>query len=162
MNSYEISTILKSDELTKTLFKGVYAADQIPTVTTYPSAFVVNTDPRYRGGQHWVSIYFDGVKKGEFFDSYGNKPMHYSQYFVDCLQENSISYISNKVGLQSYSSNVCGFYCILYIYCKSRQMKMSEIVQMFTSDKLYNDWTVTNFVNRNFKTNFSQIKYFSF
>ena len=99
---------------TKKIFGGVFAADEVPQIIdTFPYGFVANTDPSTEPGTHWVAFYFPSREKGEFFDSYGHSPEHYGfkSYNIE---------IWNQHKLQSSWSNVCGHYCIFYLYHKSR------------------------------------------
>ena len=77
MNTLELERALKHNTFTKKIFVGVFAADELPTLNTFPSGFVANTDPSTEPGTHWVAFYFPSREKGEFFDSYGHPPEHY-------------------------------------------------------------------------------------
>lgn len=151
MNSNQLSVILKNDKHTKHVFKGVYPSDRIPMVDTFPCSYVINSEPHYQQGLHWLVMHFPSKDdNAEFFDSYGNAPDYYSRCFVDYFHENSFKYTYNTVCLQDNSSRVCGQYCVFYIYYRSRGYEMSEIVSMFHRDKHFNDWSVANFVERHF------------
>ena len=56
----------------KKIFDGVFPADEVPKLNTFPCGFVANTDPSTEPETHWVAFYFPSREKGEFFDSYGN------------------------------------------------------------------------------------------
>ena len=54
---------------------GVFAKDGIiPPKTSTRTAYVCNTDPHTKKGQHWIAIYIDEDDSGYFFDSYGLPP----------------------------------------------------------------------------------------
>ena len=57
MNSRQLRWILSGDKFTKLSFRGVYAIDEIKSIKTvsYPSSFVINLDPSYELGSHWVA-----------------------------------------------------------------------------------------------------------
>ena len=59
MNSRQLRWILSGDKFTKQFFRGVYAIDEIKSIKTvsYPSSFVINLDPSYKPGSHWVAVY---------------------------------------------------------------------------------------------------------
>ena len=59
MNSEQIINILKNDPYSKEIFKGVYAIYEVPPEVPYPSAYVINSDPSLKPGQHWLAAYFD-------------------------------------------------------------------------------------------------------
>ena len=81
MNSRQLRWILSGDKFTKLSFKGVYAIDEMKLIGTvsYPSSFVINLDPSYKPGSHWVAVYFDRNGIGEYFDLLA----HYPPYEVD-------------------------------------------------------------------------------
>ena len=58
MNTLQIERLLKKDLKSKTIFKKVCALDQL-VKPTFPSAYVINSDPSSKPGEHWVAVYFD-------------------------------------------------------------------------------------------------------
>ena len=76
MNTLQLERALKHNTFTKKIFVGVFAADELPTLNTFPCGFVANTDPSTEPGTHWVAFYFPSREKGEFFDSYGHPPLN--------------------------------------------------------------------------------------
>ena len=73
MNTLQIERLLKKDWKTKNIFKKVCALDQLEK-PTFPSAYVINSDPSSEPGEHWVAVYFDKRGRGEYFDRYGLPP----------------------------------------------------------------------------------------
>ena len=73
MNSLQIEGLLKKDSQAKKIFKNVCALDEIE-VPSYPSAYVINSDTSDKKGEHWVAVYFDKNRRGEYFDSYELPP----------------------------------------------------------------------------------------
>ena len=73
MNTLQIERLLKKDLKSKTIFKKVCALDQLEK-PTFPSAYVINSDPSSKPGEHWIAVYFDKRGRGEYFDSYGLPP----------------------------------------------------------------------------------------
>ena len=113
MNTLQLKRALERNPSTRKIFCGVFAADQLPKINTFPCGFVANTDPITEPGTHWVSFYFPSLGKAEFFDSYGHRPEHYGFKLYDIETWNNRK-------LQSSLSEVCGQYCIFYLYHKSR------------------------------------------
>ena len=66
MNTLQIERLLKKDLKSKTIFKKVCALDQLEK-PTFPSAYVINSDPSSKPGEHWVAVYFDKRGRGEYF-----------------------------------------------------------------------------------------------
>ena len=73
MNSLQIEDLLKKDSQAKKIFEKVCALDEIE-VPSYPIAYVINSDTSDKKGEHWVVVYFDKNRRGEYFDSYGLPP----------------------------------------------------------------------------------------
>ena len=151
MNTQELIEILSKNCYTKSSFQGVYPSDLLPAVVKdFPASFVANVDSSSQPGSHWVAFYFTNNKQGEFFDSYGQSPQTYSSYFKDFLDKNAVDWIYNKKHLQSIFTNVCGHYCIFFLYHRCKNMSMNDIVNFFTSNvKEENDSLVRYFVERN-------------
>ena len=66
MNTLQLERALKCNTFTKKIFVGVFAADELPKLNTFPCGFVANTDPvqnRERNGWHFISPH---VKKENF------------------------------------------------------------------------------------------------
>lgn len=72
---------MDTDQLKKVLsrdlgssFGGVYPVDLIPDhLISNQKAIVINLDPHYKPGSHWVCLYLSG-NRVEYFDSYGLPP----------------------------------------------------------------------------------------
>ena len=50
---------------------------------TYPAAIVCNTHDSDRPGEHWVAMYVDTERRGDYFDSYGLQPQHVGAYAAE-------------------------------------------------------------------------------
>ena len=50
MNSLQLERALERNPYTKKTFRGVFAADEMPDLDTFPCGFVANTDPRTEPG----------------------------------------------------------------------------------------------------------------
>ena len=141
MNTLQLERALKRNRFTNKIFCGVFAADQLPKLKTFPCGFVANTDPSTEPGMHWVAFYFPSTGKGEFFDSYGHPPEYYGFDEIETW---------NTRPIQSSWSEVCGQYCIFYLYHKARGYSMSKIVNLFTDKPNLNDCNVACYVKKHF------------
>ena len=72
---------------------------------------------------HWLSIFQSSPLKIEFFDSFGRHPKDFGFSFPPHYQ-----LIYNTFALQSFDSNVCGQYCIYYLYFRSLGYSLQEII----------------------------------
>src|SRR5262249_36943292 len=123
MNTIELITILSRDKITKPNFIGVYASDHIRSlqVRKFPACFMVNTDPSWKSGAHWLAIYISHNNKVEFFDSYGQDPSKYPTVF-DFLKRQTGGDVrmNTEQQLQSYFSSTCGQFCLYFLLWRCR------------------------------------------
>lgn len=151
MDTYKIYASLKTKKSTRECFFGVFPIDKIPPLSTIYSKeestyLVVNLDPSYKKGSHWVVICLSNDFCNEFFDSYGEPP---PKIISDFLGANVVW---QKRTLQCDWTTVCGQWCIYYIWQKCNGAILSEISTGFKDEKkLAND----NFVNECFNKNFA-------
>ena len=94
MNELQIKRILESDAKTRNFFRGVYSRNELPVAAPTTSLYVCNTDLNHKPGEHWVTIYIDNERRGEYFDSFG-MPSLFNE-FVTVLNNNTKSWTHNK------------------------------------------------------------------
>ena len=75
-------------------FQGVYSRNELPIMAPTTSLYVCNTDPNHKLGEHWVTIYIENNRRGEYFDSFGMPPLF--KEFVTFLDNNTKSWTRNK------------------------------------------------------------------
>ena len=99
---------------------GVFARDELPELSREirPWCLILNTDPKDQPGTHWLALYAPITGGIKLIDSFGLSPRIYS---LDCLDPLHLSF-----SLQSPSSSVCGHYCIVYIYLRSRNNSLDR------------------------------------
>ncbi len=127
MNRKQLENILDGDSYARRTFCGVFPRDALAFInvdTSKPSIYIINTDPSYRRGEHWVAIYFNGFGKGEYFDSFGLPPRHGD--IERFLYHHVLSYTYNRRVLQNVLSVTCGLYCVYYVMRKSRGESMTK------------------------------------
>ena len=148
MNTGELEQIIcRSVILPKVKFLGVFPQDHTQFLVahtleahTFPICFVSNTHPSTRVGEHWVAFYYSNENSAEFFDSYGLHPSLYEFHFTPRTW--------NTHSLQQLNSNVCGHYCIYFLYHRIRNKTLPEIVAPFSSQDLaWNDKQVVDFLS---------------
>lgn len=147
MNTIEVENFLKRDKFARKIFKGVVAIDQLNfNNIRKPSAFVVNTDPSYRSGEHWFAIIFPKYGQIEYFDAYGLSPIN--KEIREIWLTNKNKFIINRNKIQSINSTNCGKYAIFYIYLRARNIPIKKIKHFFSNDKLYNDKFIDKLFNK--------------
>lgn len=155
MDTQQLTMIMEKDSLTKSLFRGVFAADKLPkNVKYFPSLYIVNTGTSNTDGEHWTVIYFSRNKNTEFFDSFGNPPDMFK--FHDFVERNSITVTFNSKQLQGNLSITCGGYCVYFALYRCRGIKMYNICSKFQKDYSVNDKMISEFMYKRFS-----IKFFS-
>lgn len=134
MNTKEIQLFLK--QIHQKLEFNVFAANEIPMHFTWPVYLIANLDPNTKPGSHWVAIHIDISGVGEYFDSFGQKPTGYHEYF---LKTNCKKWFYNNKVLQNYFSSVCGIYCLVYMYFRFKGISMFNFITIFSEDTFCND-----------------------
>ncbi len=112
-----------------------------------PRLYVVNTDPSWRSGTHWVAFYFPLRGPAEYFDSAGRGPERYNGRFRNILIANGPSYVYNTDRLQGEMSTKCGAYCLFYAMWRCRGLSMEDILNKLTRDYENNERIVLDFLN---------------
>lgn len=140
MNTRDIDRFVRSDETCRATFQGVFSVDTLPEK---PRLLVCNTDPATWPGEHWVAIFADSKRRGEYFDSFGRKPPAVLERYMN---EHCIDWVYNARQLQSVVSSYCGFYCCFYCMFRCRGFDLTRIVNLFTRDTGFNDSIVRGFV----------------
>ena len=149
LDAIELSRLINYDEVSKPYFEGVFAYDQFLSDTSRKKdkrnlIFVVNTDPSWKNGTHWLLVFVKG-NKVFFVDSLGFPPSHYG--LEKKLQSfgRQIIHIDN-INLQCQFSTACGAYCIYFSYHLSRGKSFEHILKMFRRfSPDYNDMLVVEF-----------------
>ena len=147
MNSLQILEALQNDIYSKKFFKGVVAIDQLPKTIKKikSSAYVVNSEKSYEDGEHWFSIFWDKNSNCEFFDSLNMGPTFYG--LDNFLLKTSNSVIYNNIQIQSFLSQYCGYYALLFILSRSRNIKFLDFLEYFDYDTLKNDFKIKKFID---------------
>jgi hypothetical protein len=85
---------------------------------------IFNTDPHYKPGQHWISMFINIKKKRIFFfDSTGDKPPNEVIVLANRIKEQGLN-LKNKINLKidsnegiehQYGNTECGVYSLFFI-----------------------------------------------
>ena len=105
---------------------GVFTRDQLPDLHHMQRPFAVgfNTDPNNKPGQHWLSIFGPNEGPLEFFDTFGMPPSYYGLTSL---------FTYSLISFQSYSSDLCGYYTLYFIYHRSRNISFIKIILLLKS-----------------------------
>jgi hypothetical protein len=109
MRTSQIRKALSQHLLTKPIFGGVCARNRVPPIARNKTvAYIVNTHPHYKPGEHWVAFYFTPTCL-YYFDPYGLPPKGFKRLFQ--ARKNNKHF---KRRLQG-SGRACGHYCLCFI-----------------------------------------------
>ena len=125
------------------IFGGVYSCDKIPKTNRRPVAFVVNTQPAAKPGEHWQVILLrtDGV--GEFFDPFGFPPD--VKAISDYLDSECDGWGYIPVTLQHSYAVSCGLYCVNFIRARQSGLSYHEVYRQFSQDLTFNELYIYNY-----------------
>jgi hypothetical protein len=113
-----------------------------PTRKKYPHCFVANTDPHYRKGQHWVSIWVQNSHSAEYFCSLGEPPNARFQQYLSAFQSVKV----NNRQIQANLEDTCGHYCIYFLICRAQGQSFPQIMQTLWRTRAMADMLVKFFV----------------
>ena len=122
---------------------GVFARDELPIINNFPCCFILNTAKRTHPGKHWLAFYYDLNKVCNFFDSYGNDPEFFS--LEEFITSTSSKVLSNNKPIQSWKSENCGYYCILFLILKTSGHSMRQFSNLFYDLTEKNDEMIEKF-----------------
>jgi len=149
MNTIQLTHILSSDPYASKYFGGVFPSNHSPlTIYKAPLCFIINTDPSFKSGRHWLALYINEKKNIEFFDSYGNSIDKYPFIMRFVQRHSEIGHCKeNTRRLQSSLSSTCGQFCLYFLLWRCRGISFENIVKSFVDNANTNDFMVTSFVN---------------
>ena len=136
LSTHNINDFMQHHIRKCTLFRGVYAADELKKIKVVPGIYIINCDTSNLPGSHWICIYFSPMMQGYYFDSYGIPPyIPQHKYFL--IKNSKHCWKYNKVELQSLDSSVCGR------FASFRRMPFSRI--------FFDKWFMTKGITTNCK-----------
>ena len=168
MDNFSLQKLaLKCNHLTE-IFRGVWSADNFPSMCNDneedgKALFqIVNTEPSYLPGKHWVLLFCRKKQSGTFgkkdpcivfWDSLGNEPKTYKRLYTRIMNMYKKVFVFNHP-LQSHFSNCCGLYCLLMAHhlpiCENFQTIAKTIPKRMVDEHM-----LVRFVNYHYKTDYS-------
>ena len=111
---------------------------------------IFNTDPHYKSGEHWISMFVD-INKGEifFFDSTGNPPPKEVKVLMERIQKQGMQLnppikfkIDSTEGIEHQHGNTeCGIYSLYFIV----HMLENKNTSKFLKTHILNDKYINKF-----------------
>jgi len=134
-------------------FKGCFYKDTLKKIEP-SSSYIINLNSEFNeknernAGSHWVALITDDLKKAIYMDSYGEKEPNEIRNLLKCNQY-KIAHTSKNI--QSLMSNLCGFFCLAFIYfltvSKYRTKNIINGASIFLG--LFEDLEFTNDIYKN-------------
>ena len=134
LNSSQINRIMEKDPYAGPRYGGTFAVDQLPAALRTRTGYIVNTAPSNHSGIHWIAVYC-GDTMDEYFCSYGSDP---PPEVVQALKRG----FKHTHGITQGSSDLCGYYCILYLFVRCRGVSLEQFMDAFTEYPDINDCIV--------------------
>lgn len=145
MDNLQIDSIALANPCTNKIYEACIPCNQLPLrrfkKSELPRFFIINLCDSSRSDEtcHWVSLFLNS-NRIEFFDSAGVDSFRTNKYiyrFVKRQKQREI--IFNQRQIQSYSSNYCGLFCLVFLYAKAINLRLSHFVKVFKPDLVSND-----------------------
>ena len=119
-------------------FVGVFSKDKLPSRPQVGGYIINLQDHDAGGGTHWVAMNISFDKQVTYFDSFGLRPPEEVKDFV-----NQYPVMSNIRHIQDMHSDLCGFYCLLFLKAiqktKNDAKRFDDFLNMFREDKSHNE-----------------------
>jgi hypothetical protein len=118
---------------------GVYSKDQLPKFHK-DGGYIVNLQDsedekgKPLPGTHWCAFYVEG-KNSAYFDSFGfQPPVSVCKYL-----EKRYNVVVSEKQIQSVPSEVCGWYCLYFIWFMDRHKKTPPVKRFYLFLKQFSD-----------------------
>ena len=134
LSNHDIDELVTKMGITN--FKGCFYKDKLTKIQPN-SSYIINLNSELdkkgnrNSGSHWVALLTNDMKQAIYFDSYGEKEPNEIRNLLKCKQY-SIAHTSKNI--QSLMSNLCGFFCLSFIYFLS--------VSKFRTKNIINDASI--------------------
>lgn len=143
MNTNQLLSVLDNIKKRKSFYVDVISSNELYKIRSKRAvAVIVNTDPSWKPGQHWVALFKPENGSLEVFDSYGRLLSEYNKYFTDLYE---MKPVENCSTLQSVNSSTCGLFCLYFLYHRINGVSFTTIVDKFFCNKRLNDRLVIRF-----------------
>ena len=130
LNTIEIYTALNNEPNTEKCLTAVCSRTGLKDIKEKPKLVIVNTDPVWEPGTHWLLLYFNDSGVCEFFDSLGKDTADYHQEIENFMSLHTTKpYIKvNQYRIQPINTALCGHYCLWYAYGRCSGTSMKKLI----------------------------------
>lgn len=142
LTNEDLFNFIMKDELMFRALAGIFPIDKLPKLTHPDKFYLINSDPAFLPGKHWICVFFPQDVYAEFFDSLGRQPFFYSNAITNFIGNKCVY---NSMRLQPPNSSTCGLYCLYFLYHRVRGKSFLNILETFSNDLEHNDAIVIDF-----------------
>jgi len=142
LTNKDINDVLFKNSATKRYYIGTFPACIFPIIKSRKVTFITNTDEHDKAGEHWNAWIVDGDVL-IFFDSFGRSPLDKTlpkQYHDFAKNFKKFQYVKPRI--QGWLSNMCGYFCIHFIYVLSLNLEIKHFLSDYTKSFDRNDKVV--------------------
>jgi len=152
MNSDTLQDILE-EALPEGVFQGVFPSNQLPLDRCpRPSAYMVNFDPHYMPGSHWVALYLDRASRGYYFCSQASEPTTCPEIYEFLISKTDLVLNWSQFCIQGPGSLTCGQYATFFLYHITRGVAFHDILGTFSAkNRSLNDCHIAEWLRRKFR-----------
>ena len=93
-------------------YLGTFPLNSPPYTLKSNTCFIINTQSSNLPGEHWLAVNITYTKI-ELFDPFG---LYYPSPLVDYLTRSGKRVIFNKIQYQDFNTNLCGLYCLKWLF----------------------------------------------
>lgn len=135
MNNLEIEAILFTNETTRKSFIGAFTPNELDKLGKFKNeaSFVINICP-IGSTCHWCSVYMD-KQSIQYFDSSGTKSFLLNSKIKNfLLRQKRRKVFVNQTTIQSNTSELCGLFCIMFIFFISKGKTIKYFINKFNKN----------------------------
>ena len=124
--------------------KDVLSRDETVPHNHQQAIFIINLEPSYMSGSHWVSTYVkDNIVN--YFDSFGLPPF---QEIVNHARKKNLTLLHQNNQIQNINTTTCAFFCLYFLNEMNKGNSYFDLLKVFDiHDTIKNE----NFLERYFK-----------
>ena len=130
-NNFQIDNMIKNLKIKN--YEGCFYKDKLTNIKQNKS-YIINLENKYdiygnlNSGSHWVTVITDNDNKAIYFDSFGQA---IPEVIKSLLKKYKYGY-TNKV-IQNIKSDMCGYFCIAFIYFLTKYKKRLKDIYLDTN-----------------------------
>ena len=161
MDNFSLEKLANKCNHLSEAFCGVWSADNFPPMREEASFQIVNTEPSYRAGKHWILLCIRKIVRGGknavivFWDSLGKEPKNYKKLYMrlTCLYKKIVVF---NHPLQSHFSNCCGLYCLLMAHYLPNSSSHENVARVLPK-RMVDELSLVRFINYHYKTDYKYL-----